>query len=245
MKVLATMLLMLGLCFGLNAADGGTIKGSVKYEGEIPAPKILPIPADKQGDCKCKEIDTEELVVDKASKGIKWAIVRVIDAKPAGDVPTPAKVPQLDQKGCRFEPRVVIVPPGTDLEVLNPDGVAHNVRTTGLDLNNPGMNKMMAPSDPKMVIKGSKFLAEAEVVQFNCDIHPWMKSFVVVHDPRFAAITNADGSYEIKNVPPGKYTLKVWQERCGEKPLSTEKPLVVEVKAGETVDAGVVNFTAK
>lgn len=229
---------ILTLAASVLAGQGGAIKGSVKLDGKVPAPRIIPVPRASQIPCNCKEIDTEELVVDKTSKGIKWVIVRVHGVKSVGDAPKLTEQNELNVKGCRFEPHAIIVQPGIDLVVINAGNTPHNIRLTGLDLNNPGMNKMMAPTDPILVFKG-KYLAEPEIVQVNCDIHPWMKSFVVVHDPRYAAITAADGEFEIKNIPPGAYKLNIWHEKFGGKEVD------VVIKACQTTDLGEIKFVPK
>lgn len=244
MKVLVLLVFAFGS--SLFAGEGGSVKGVVKYGGEPPAPKKTPVPADKQGDCKCKEVDAEDLLVDKSSKGIKWAMVRVMDVK-ADPVPAPAATPGISQKGCRFEPRVTIIPPGTPVDMLNPDKVSHNVHTTPLDITNVPLNVMMAADADKLTIK-AKNLLEPEIVQVTCDIHPWMKCFVVVHDPRFAAVTPADGSFEIKNVPPGKYKLVVYQESLGTKVTQGGKEgteIDIEIKAGQTTDLGEITYKGK
>lgn len=191
------------LAMASTFAGEGSLSGSVKYDGEAPKPKVLNIAADKAAGCKHGEQADESLVVDPATKGIKWAVIRIMDVKPA--TPVEPKTVEIDQKGCFFTPRVSIVAPGSDIDVLNPDKIAHNVHTIPLDGTNVPINRMMVAADPKLTVKGKKHNVEPELVQLQCDIHPWMKGFIVIHDPRFAAVTGADGKFDIKGVPPGKY----------------------------------------
>jgi len=163
-------------------AGEGSIKGNVKYNGDPPAPKVITVAAEKQGDCKHDKIESEELVVDKETKGIKWAMVRVIGVK-AAPAPAPAAEPSVEQKGCHFTPHVVIVAPTSNLTILNGDKVAHNFHTTPLDATNPGFNRMMTAADEKLVMKGEKYFGEPEVIKMQCDVHPWMNGFIVCHDP--------------------------------------------------------------
>jgi plastocyanin len=218
----------------LAAAGEGTLKGAVKYDGDPPPPKIAQLPADKKDECHCDQQATDELVVDKKTKGIRWAIVRIMGVK-APPPEKPFAEASIDQQGCRFVPHVVIIPPGTTLNVLNADKINHNFHTTPLDGANPGVNRMMQPDEQKMPLKGSKFFAESDLIKVQCDVHPWMSAFLVVHDPRFAAITGEDGSFEIRNIPAGKYDLSVFHE-LGEKKQN------IEIKGGQTTEVGEVLF---
>lgn len=230
MKVCFSVVSVLVLACSLRAADGGSIKGTVVYDGEPPEIKPHEVKdADNQKACNCKEVPNEDLLVDPKTKGIKWAIVRLmIEAKDAP--PKAEKKAQITQKGCQFTPHTIVVAPGEDVEVLNPDGIAHNVHTTGYDFLNPPLNVMCAGGDASKDIKGPKYLKDAEIVKLECNIHPWMKGFIVVHDPRYCALTGEDGKFEIKNVPPGKYKLNIYLDGLPEKNLD------VEVKAGAATE---------
>jgi len=206
----------------------------------VPTPKVWPIPADQQAACKCATKDGDDLVVDKASKGIKWVIVRVLDVKASTPAPS-TPVPKLDQRGCKFEPHIMIVAPGTDVEVLNPEKATHNVRVTSMESLQIKTNSTMGPDMLTKTLKGDKIFGDIEVLQINCDMHAWMKAYVVVHDPRFAFITAADGNFEIKDVPPGTYKLSIQHERFGE---AGGKEREVVIKAGQTTDLGEIKFKA-
>lgn len=242
MKVRCLCLLVLSFCaLSLLAEDGGSIKGSVVYDGTPPELKPTTVADTAVGDCKCTTVSNESLLVDPANKGIKWSIVRLM-IEPKDAPPKAAKNAQLDQMGCHFEPHVVISAPGESVDFLNGDctpakmGIMHNLHSTPYDFENKPFNLAHSPAEPVKTIKGSVYFTKPEIVEIKCDIHFWMKSFVVVHDPRYCAVTGADGKFEIKNVPPGKYKLNVMQEACGEKVLD------VEVKAGAATDAGEVKM---
>jgi plastocyanin len=221
----------------LCAADGGGLKGTVIFGGDAPEIAPTPVPPNDQPNCKCKEVANETLVVDKTSKGIKWVVVRILDVKgPA--LPEAAAAPQISQKGCTFTPHVIVIPPGSALDFLNPDAIGHNVHTTPLDFTNPPQNIMQGPQMPVFKYKG-QWTKEPELIQVECNLHPWMKGLIVVHDPRYCAVTAADGSFAIKDVPPGKYKIHVFQEKLGEKNLE------VEIKAGADADLGQIKFEKK
>ena len=160
----------LGFAFSAFAADGGVIKGSVKFEGEVPVLENKKLPGDHAASCKVHDVVNEELVVDKETKGIQWAIVRVLDVK-APEPATPFAEQTIDQKGCRFFPHALILPPNTNLKVLNSDGIAHNFHVIPIDGLNQEINKQQI--QPEMIIKGKSFV-EPEILQIKCDIHGWI-----------------------------------------------------------------------
>ena len=223
------------LSVSLRAADEGSVKGVVHFGGDIPDSKPIEVPVKDQEGCKCKEVENEVMIIDKGTKGIKDVIVRVLDVKAAA-APGDTKVPELDQKGCKFTPHITIVKPGSTVDLLNPDKIIHNFHTTPLDLTNPAMN--IAMQAEKQTIK-DKYFAEPEIIQVQCDMHPWMKGYIVVHDPRFVAVTGTDGAFEIKGLPAGKYKVSVFHGNLGEQTLD------VEVKAGAASDMGEVKFPVK
>ena len=115
----------------------------------------------------------------------------------------------MDQKGCVFVPRVVVVPVGGTVEFLNSDRLLHNLHSVSKD--NPEFNGTQ-PRNRTIPVTFSK----PEVVTITCDLHSWMKSWVVVAEHPFYAVTDAAGGYRIGNVPPGKYRLRMWQEALGQ-----------------------------
>ena len=219
-----------------EAASGsgkGALKGVVKFDGDPPEPRVRK-PSDT-GDCK-HEVSLEDLIVDKPTKGIRYAIIRILNVK-SPEPPAPLKqLSTIDQSGCKFSPHVIIIPPGADVSFLNPDKVAHNVHTNPLDGRNNAINTMMHANDEKLVLKGEKYFTEQELVQVRCDIHPWMKCYVVVHDPRFAAISGPDGAFEINGVPPGSYELIIYHELLGEKRMK------IEISESNTTNVGEIKF---
>ena len=242
-RLLATTSFLSALAI-IAGEDGGTLKGTVTYDGAPPAQKLIPVSESNQERCHCQNVADESLVVDQATKGLKWAIIRIMDAKPKNAPPKAAKPYELDQKGCTFTPHVVIVPPETDLEILNPDKILHNVHTAPFDSADPVQNPAAAD---KMTYK-AKWLNEPDLIAITCNIHGWMKGYICCHDPRYCAVTGTDGTFEIKNLPPGKYQVNVWQESFGnyfpDKTKKTET-FSVEIKAGATTDLGDMKFAPK
>lgn len=154
-----------------------------------------------------KEKETEDIVLSPA-KGIRNAVVS-LQTPPPGAKWEPAGPPvQIDQKQCAFVPRVVVVPAGGTVEFLNSDRLLHNVRS--FSKANPPFNK----AHPRARTISVGFRAP-EIIRVECDLHSWMRSWVVVADHPFYAVTNGQGEFSLDNVPTGKYTLQVWQESLG------------------------------
>lgn len=114
----------------------------------------------------------------------------------------------MDQKQCAFVPRVVVVPVGGTVEFLNSDRLLHNVKSAGKE--NPPFNRAQ-PHARSISFKFKK----PEILRVDCDLHSWMRGWVVVAEHPFYAVTNEQGEFILDNVPPGKYSLQVWQESLG------------------------------
>ena len=173
------------------------------------------------------EAFSEEVVVNKPdgkSGGTEMgrlvnAVVMISDIKKGKPLGTEAPVP-LDQKGCVFTPHVVWAPAGGKLKILNSDNAAHNVHSKS-DLNTE-FNAALAPKGETH----AKF-DEAERIKVRCDMHNWMTVWIVVAENPYTIVTGEDGSFKMDKVPPGSYTVTVWQETLGEQKAQ------VTVKSGE------------
>ncbi|MBI3015118.1 MAG: hypothetical protein HYY65_08695 [Candidatus Tectomicrobia bacterium] len=204
-----------GISPEVNAQSSGSIVGEVKYNGTPPAPKVIKVNKDNQA---CGNEKTSEELVVGANKGIQWAVVSVVGAK--GPAPKPAQKPTLDQKGCHFQPHVLLAPVGVGIDILNSDGILHNIHT--FSKANPSFNK----AQPKFKKVITEKFDKPEVVKIRCDAHSWMSGWVVVQEHPFYAVSDANGSFKIDNVPPGKHKLELWHETLGKVAKD------VEVKAG-------------
>jgi len=193
----------------LVLATAGTVAGRVVFDGKPPEPQPLKIEADKSKGC-CPEgqsVSTKDpgLLIDEKG-GIANCVVTIAVE---GAKVEPLKEPvSIDQKGCHFEPHVVVAPVGSKVVFLNSDTCTHNIHT------------FARKSDPlnKAVGKGDKLemlLEHKEVVQVRCDYHPWMMSWIVATDTPFWALTKADGSFEIAGLKAGTYKAEVWHEQLG------------------------------
>jgi plastocyanin len=182
-----------------------TIKGSVRYLGAPVEGKKVPVTID-QYICG-KDKGPEDLVLS-SNNGIRNAVVSLQNPPPnaKGDWHLPPA--KMDQKQCSFVPRVVVAPVGGTVEFLNSDRLLHNVRSAGKA--NPPFNR--AQPHARSI---SFTFKQPELLRVDCDLHSWMRGWVVVAEHPFYAVTNEAGEFVIENVPPGKYTLQVWQEVLG------------------------------
>jgi len=186
--------------------DDGTISGFVEYGG--PPPSLTPMAITKDREvCGTSSINDQSLVVGR-DRGLANAVVTVADIA-QGQPLKPEPAVRFDQKGCQYIPRVAVFPAGSTVVILNYAGMLHNIHTESIvnpviDLAQPGFKKQIGVT-----------IEKPEVIKVTCDAHNWMEGWWYVTATPYYAITDSRGHYTIHNVPPGAYTLRVWQERLG------------------------------
>lgn len=190
-------------------AATGTIKGRVKLAGKLPGNSVIRMGVDP----KCSEMNKGKQVVQEAVKAaadgsLANAFVRLEGTFPA--TPAPAAPAVLEQRGCVYSPRVLGVRVGQNLEIRNADNLLHNVHSVSNRSNQFNFGQARAGVSNTFKMKDEEVL-----LRIGCDIHRWMTAYVgVVNNPYFA-VTDAAGAFQIDKVPPGTYTIDVWQERFG------------------------------
>ena len=219
----------------MAVSDGGTITGVVTYDGEVPDMKKLEITKDAAV-CDVSDKYDESLVVSKEGKLVKNTIVYLMDITQGKNFDKEAKY-ELDQKECRFDPHVQLVPIATALTVLNSDKATHNVHIYGTTKNNTAINKQQTKNRKRMRLKAAK-TAEGPV-KVECDIHGWMSAWIAYIPHPYFAVTNEKGEFKLENVPPGTYKLGYWHETCGN---NNKSPVAVTVEAGGEIKQ---DFTLK
>jgi plastocyanin len=203
------MLPLQGLSYeAITVSDGGTIVGEVKYAGDPPAPEKIDVTKDANI-CGADPKVSPTLVVG-ANKGIKDVVASLPSIQKGKALGKPEKPPVLDQKSCEYHPYAQIIPVNTTLEITNSDDVLHNIKTSG------GSKTSFNIAQPKFKRKLTVEFKNPEIVQVECNVHGWMNAIIVVEDNPYDALTDANGSFKITDVPPGKYTLKVWHSKLGE-----------------------------
>jgi plastocyanin len=185
------------------------VSGSAMLKGDKPETKPLEIdPKASEGctkDGAAVDATNQELIVSKDG-GVANVVVtvEVADAK----IEAPKEEFHMDQAGCRFEPHVKVLPVGSSLVFLNSDEVSHNVHT--YPKRNPAMNKTVAPGS-----KETQKLDKADEIEVKCDIHPWMKSYVIVVDTPYFAVSDANGKFQLDGLPEGEHKVEYWHETLG------------------------------
>ena len=207
---------------GGDVKDGGTISGTVKFKGTAPAPKKLDVSKDKEVCGKSPKMD-QSLVVNNGN--LANAVVTITDIKKGKKID--AKKVTLDQKECEYRPHVLAFPAGSTIEILNPDGILHNVHSYS-KINSP-FNQAQPKFKKTLQVKIDK----PEAIEVKCDVHGWMQGWLVATESPYVAVTDNSGAFKLTDVPAGSYTVEVWHEKLGK----TSQKVTVKGK-----DEAKVNF---
>ncbi len=199
-----------------HAVDYGTIKGSFTIKGMTPSMKKI-VPTKDVEVCGKGMLHEETLVVNKDGGVANVFIYALGDAadmkKPMANIhESYAKLKQtrveLDNKGCRFEPRAVVVWTAQKFTIKNSDpGIGHNSFVKAFA--NAQVNPLI-PAGGSIDVPLDK--PEKLPFEVSCSIHPWMKSWVMVRPDPYAAASKPDGTFEIANIPVGEHTFQMWHE---------------------------------
>ena len=206
---------------GATVTDGGAIRGKVRLQGEIPPMPPLEVYKFKE---VCKDVPDESLVVG-LNFGVRYAVIS-LEGISRGEEPEREVVNELDNRDCRFVPHVQAASVGQWLNLRNSDPILHAAHAV-FEAGQPDFNVGLYPGSVRR-----KPLASAGLVRIRCEVHPWMIAYIVVTEHPYHAVSDLFGEYELRNVPPGTYRLKVWHERLGVQ----VKDVVVRSKGISTVD---------
>jgi len=211
---------------GAQAGTSGGIAGTVYFRGQ--APRLRPILMDKDPVCADAQSGTVLPEDGRVNSNGTLPNAFVYITKGTGNLPStaPAEPVTLTQTGCTYQPHVLGIMVGQTLRVVSADPTSHNIHVipkTGHD-----WNVTQQPGTPPVL---RKFTTPEIMIPIRCNIHPWMEAYIGVVTNPFYGVTGNDGRFEIKNVPPGTYTLSIWTATFG----TQEKD--VTVRAGETAAA--------
>ena len=194
----------------VDPATAGSITGTVKLDG--PPPVFHPI--DMSAEAVCEQSHSAPVIPPIIVRASNGALANVVVYVKSGlgsyhfDIPAAPAV--LTQKGCMYDPRVLAVMTGQKLDIDNEDPTIHNVHPMPR-VNHP-WNKSEPVGDPPIE---TSFPKPEMAIPIACNIHPWMRAFLFVFADPYFAVTTKNGAFELKNLPPGTYTIEAWQEKYG------------------------------
>jgi hypothetical protein len=194
----------------IDSATVGDVKGTVTLTGAAPKNEPIRMNADPVCMKEAKGPQLQETFVVSSDGKLGNVFVYVKDGLGNYVYDPPSGGAKLDQHGCRYIPHVFGVRVGQPIEIVNSDPTLHNIHA--LPKANPEFNNGQPIQGMKMT---HTFKAREVMVPFKCDVHGWMNAYVGVLDHPFFATTKEDGSFELKGLPPGTYTIEAWHEKLG------------------------------
>ena len=206
---------------GLSTAAFADVTGKVTLEGKVEEPKVI----DMSGVKECAACHADPVYDDTVVVGDKGELKNVVvslkldkdKAAPGGDAATtpPATPATIDQKGCLYDPHVTAVMTDQKVVFKNSDPTAHNVDTGAAANHENQVNQGMLKGAGDYTY--TPRVGEDTPIRIKCDVHPWMGAWIAVFDHPYFAVTGDDGTFTIKNLPDGTYTLQAWHEKFGTK----------------------------
>jgi len=194
----------------VDLTTAGTISGTVTLDGTPPPPRPIIMTAGPE----CAKLHSTPLTYPEVVTGEHGTLANVLVYLKSGvgnyrfDVPTTAAT--LDQVGCMYEPHVLGMMARQKLDIKNTDPIVHNVHPV------PHENRAWNQSQP---VGSAPIETEFDNPDFAvpvlCNLHPWMRAYVFVFSHPYFDVTTMAGTFDLKNVPPGTYTVEAWQEKYG------------------------------
>jgi plastocyanin len=194
----------------IDMSTVGSVSGAVKLEGTAPKPRRINMAAEPYCMSQHSTPVADEEVETGAGGGLENVIVYVKEGLGNRTFETPKTRVSIDQKGCMYSPHVLALQAGQPLEVINSDKTTHNIHP--VPKNNREWNKSQPPGASPIE---EAFAREEVAIPVKCNVHPWMKSYVAVLKNPYFQVTGKDGSFDLKNLPPGTYTIEAWHEKYG------------------------------
>ncbi|MFN0195636.1 MAG: hypothetical protein ACKVT0_02765 [Planctomycetaceae bacterium] len=224
-----------------SAGGEGSLKGQVVIDGAFtPLPALYSAGAEIKDKSVCAAMNIpNEQVIASGTGGLANVFIYLEKAPKGASIPAvPAEPAIFDQKGCVFLPHTLLMRAEQTINVLNGDGVAHNTHT--YPTRSSGFNSLVAANDRAGIpMKYAK--PEKIPVQVKCDIHPWMVAYHLPLDHSFAAVTDAEGNFEIAGLPAGNHEFKVWHEKIG----YVERAYKVTISGGAPTEVKITVGAAK
>ena len=212
----------------------GTVTGVISFNGTVPAAKKIDTASDPICGQRNPNLVTEDTLVKDGKLANTFVYIKdgaATDGTKFADYTwsTPATAVNLDQNGCHYKPHVMGIQTNQKLSITNSDPTQHNIHPT--PKVNPEWNQTQQSGQPPI----EKTFARSEVlIPVKCNQHPWMKAYIGVLKHPFFAVSAEDGTYSLKGVPPGTYTVVAWKEGGAD---GTQKSMSVTVPANGNATA--------
>ncbi|MEZ4293517.1 MAG: carboxypeptidase regulatory-like domain-containing protein [Polyangiaceae bacterium] len=199
------------------------MRGTVRFTGK---PLEMKVPKLRAGSDVCKRTKTPHNAVVVEDGKLKDVLVRIGAGSVAGVWKTPETRAEVRQSDCMYVPRIQGVMAGQGVVISNEDSTLHNQHVVR------GYEVVAGRAQPKGAAPFElEVTEEPGIYRFSCDIHPWMRAFVVVTDHPFFAVSGEDGGFRIERVPAGRYEVEAWHSHYGR----LEKRGVEVGAAGEVI----------
>jgi plastocyanin len=213
--------------FKVDPNTAGTVNGKVLFNGTKPQPKRI----DMDEEPSCAKLHQgavfDEVIKVNDNGTLANVFVYIKQGLEDKKFEPPADPVMIDQQGCRFNPRVLGIQVGQTLKVTNSDSLTHNIHP--LAQVNRDWNQSQAPGAAPLI---RKFSQPEVMIRVKCNIHSWMHSWIGSVAHPYFAVTGEDGSFQLRNVPPGNYTIEAWQEGLGRR----EQQVTLEPSAVREID---------
>ncbi len=194
----------------VDAATAGEVTGSVKLDGAAPKMRTISMAAEPN----CAKAHSGPVTSEEVVTGDGGALANVVVYVKSGldgySFPAPSTPVKFEQQGCQYHPHVAGVMVGQNIDVANADMTTHNIHPI------PKVNREWNESQPPGAAPIEKSFPRDEIaIPVKCNIHPWMKAYMAVLPNPYFQVTTKDGAFDLKNLPPGTYTLTAWHELYG------------------------------
>ncbi len=194
----------------VDPATAGSISGTVVLDGKPPALR----PINMSAEPACVKANSAPVYLPEVVTGEKGALANVVIYVKSGlgryRYDQPASPAVLDQKGCMYEPHVFAAMTHQPIEIRNNDPTVHNIHP--MPRTNRPWNRSEEAGEPPFQVS---FPRPELAIPIACNVHPWMRAFLFLFDNPYFAVTTTTGAFELKNLPPGMYTIEAWQEKYG------------------------------
>jgi plastocyanin len=198
----------------IDSATAAVIEGKVTFAGKPPVMPVLDMSANPACERLNKKPRRAEQVIVNPNGTLRNTFVWIKSGLANVRWNPPAEFAKLDQEGCVYEPHVLALMVGQTLEISNSDTVNHNIHADAKI--NAGWNVTEPPRAEK---RTARFEKEEVMFPVTCGVHPWMRSYLAVVSHPFFAVTGDDGTFSLKGVPPGSYTVEAVHEKYGKREI--------------------------